>query len=759
VTHPMDDSEARHGSAGARPSDGGLGAVSGPAGSDPEARHGFAGARPSDGGLGAVSGPPVRMDVTTVIVSWNTREHLARCLAALEDAAEGLRVETIVVDNGSTDGSQAMVAEKFPRARLIQSRDNVGFGRASNAGAAAGAGRTILMLNSDCELAPGALTALLGALDAEAALGGVFARLVNPDGTLQPSVHGALPTPWSQAGDVVFASSLRYALYRAPGLKRVLLRGTLRRHAATHDVAWGGAACVLVRRTAFEAVNGFDERFFMYMEDVDLCARLGAAGFRLRYVPHAVAVHHWGASTARSPGRMLRHAYLSRVAYLDKHFPGWGGGVAGALISLELTVRTATFGLAARLTGSTSLAARAEASAACRAAVAAAPRARVPAATALAVVAALLLAVYAGTVIRIAADGGFIDFAHYYAYAIHVARGGDPYDPSASARLNEALGLRSAGAPLKYPPLFYVAMRPWTWLPFRASALAWLALGQVLLAATAALVLRHRAAEPTRLVALLAIVALFQPLVETLYLGQTNVVLLFLLALGWWGARRERPWGAALALGLAAHVKPQFGLPIAVLWWIGQRAVAYRAAAVAAAGLAVGAAVVGPAAHVDWARLTLAMPAYLHAWSLNLTPHAALHRLLDGAVGARAVEPLALAASGTILAALAYVVRGRPAPGTPAFDWAFGLGVAAVPLVAPIAEEHHLVVLLLPLALLVLAPDASPRASAPLVVTAVLLERFPALHAGVLSLLLTGKTVGVGLLVWLLARRLREMTR
>src|SRR5439155_390573 len=208
-------------------------------GANPEARRGVAGAGPGDGGLGAISGPPGRSDVTTVIVSWNTREHLARCLAALQDAAEGLRVETIVVDNGSTDGSQAMVAEKFPRARLIQSRDNVGFGRASNAGAAAGAGRTILMLNSDCELAPGA-------------------------------------------------------------------------------------------RTAFEAVNGFDERFFMYMEDVDLCARLGAAGFRLRYVPHAVAVHHWGASTARSPGRMLRHAYLSRVAYLDKHFPGWGGGVAGA---------------------------------------------------------------------------------------------------------------------------------------------------------------------------------------------------------------------------------------------------------------------------------------------------------------------------------------------------------------------------------------------------------------------------------------------
>ncbi|PYO47022.1 MAG: hypothetical protein DMD84_24715 [Candidatus Rokuibacteriota bacterium] len=129
------------------------------------------------------------------------------------------------------------------------------------------------------------------------------------------------------------------------------------------------------------------------------------------------------------------------------------------------------------------------------------------------------------------------------------------------------------------------------------------------------------------------------------------------------------------------------------------------------------------------------------------------------------MEPLALAASLTIVAVLGYAVRGRPVPGTPAFDWAFGLAVAAVPLVAPIAEEPHLVVLLLPLALLVLPPDASPRASAPLVAAAVLLgaryslERFPALHTGVPSLLLTGKTAGVALLAWLLARRLRETTR
>jgi GT2 family glycosyltransferase len=703
--------------------------------------------------------------ITAVVVSWNTREHLARCLDALDGAAEGVRAETVVVDNGSTDGSQAMVAAKFPRARLIQSEDNVGFGRASNVGAAAGTGRAILLLNSDCELEPGALATLLAALDADAGLGAAFARLVNADGTLQPSVHAALPTPWTHLADVLFRSSIAYALYRTPGLKRVLLRGTLRRHAAAHEVAWGGAACVLVRRSAFEAIDGFDERFFMYMEDVDLCARLGAAGFRLRYVPEAVAVHHWGASTGKSPGLMLRHAYLSRVAYFDKHFPGWGGGVAAALAAVELAVRTTTLAVAARVTGSAALDARARSSAACRAALAAAPRRRVPDATALAFVAALLLALYVGSVARIAADSGFIDFAHYYTFALHLARGGDLVDSQASARLAEALGLRAAGAPLTYPPLFYLALRPFTWLPFRASALAWLALGQGLLLATAALLLRRRAAEPARLVALLALVALFQPLVETLYLGQANVLILGLVTLGWWGARTARPWLTAVALGVTVHVKPQFGLPIAALVWIGQRGMAYRAAAVAAAGLAVSVATVGLDAHLDWARQVLAMRAYLHAWTLNITPHAALHRLLDGALGAPVVEPLALGASVAIVGAVAYALRGRPEPGTPAFDRAFGLAVAAVPLVAPIAEEHHLVVLLLPLALLLLAADTTPWARVALIAAAVLLgaryslERVTALHAGAPSLLLTGKLAGVAILAWLLVPRAGEATR
>ncbi|HEV8584852.1 MAG TPA: glycosyltransferase 87 family protein [Methylomirabilota bacterium] len=704
-------------------------------------------------------------DVTAVVVSWNTREHLARCLAALEAAAGGLRVETIVVDNGSTDGSQAMVADKFPRVRLIQSPDNVGFGRACNLGAAAGTGRAILLVNSDCEPAPGALATLSAALDADATLGAAFARLLNADGTLQPSVHDALPGPWSQAGDVVFASSLRYALYRAPGLKRALLGRTLRRHAAAHDVAWGGAACVLVRRKAFEAVDGFDPRFFMYMEDLDLCARLGAAGFRLRYLPEAVAVHHWGASTAKSPAPMLRHAYLSRLAYFDKHFPGWGGAVAGALISLELAVRTATLGVAARLTGSSGLRARADASAATRGAVAAVPRARVVAGVALALIVSLVLLRYAGDVARIAADSPFVDFAHYYVYTTLVARGGDPFDAGAIARLDAELGLRRAGAPGNYPPLFYVLMQPWTWLPFRTAAVGWLALGQALLAATGALVLARRPADPWRLAALLVLVAGYQPLVEDLVLGQSNTLVLFALTLGWWAARGGRPWLAGLALGALVHVKPQYALVIAALGVMGHMGLALRAAAVAAAGLAVSVAVLGPAQHLAYVSYVFPLPAHYHAWSHNHSVHGALHRLLDGALGARAVEILVPAVALAIVVAVARALRRAPAAEAPAFDWAFGLAVAAVPLLSPLTEEHHFVALLLPLALLVLASEDGARGHALLVTAALLLavryslERFPGLHTGVLSLLLTVKLAGAALLAWLCARRLREAAR
>ena len=279
--------------------------------------------------------------LSVIVVSWNTRTYLARCLASIPQAAGPVVFEVIVVDNGSSDGTQTLVATQFPDVRLIQNEENVGFGRANNIGVKASRGQFLLVLNADCELAPGALTTMIEVLDREPSLAGVFCRLLNTDGSLQPSVHRSLPSPWSLIGDVFFLTSIRHLLYRRPALHRWLLHWTVKAHRHPHDVAWGGGACMVFRRGAFEAVGGFDEGFFMYCEDMDICKRICALGFRLRYLPGPSVIHHWGKATRQLPAVMLREAYRSRIYYFEKHFPGWGGQMARALAVLELGVRWA----------------------------------------------------------------------------------------------------------------------------------------------------------------------------------------------------------------------------------------------------------------------------------------------------------------------------------------------------------------------------------------------------------------------------------
>ncbi|MEE8239731.1 MAG: glycosyltransferase family 2 protein, partial [Nitrospirales bacterium] len=305
--------------------------------------------------------------LSVIVVSWNTRTYLARCLASIPQAARPLVFEVIVVDNGSSDGTQTLVATQFPDVRLIQNEENVGYGRATNIGVKASRGQFLLVLNGDCELAPGALTTMIEVLDREPSLAGVFCRLLNTDGSLQPSVHRSLPSPWSLFGELLFLSTMRHALYRRPALHRWLLPWTIKAHRHPHDVAWGGGACMVVRREAFEAVGGFDEGFFMYCEDMDICKRICALGFRLRYLPGPSVIHHWGKATRQLPAVMLREAYRSRIYYFEKHFPGWGGHMARALALFELLNRWALCSALA-LIPSRSRAifrSRAEASAAC----------------------------------------------------------------------------------------------------------------------------------------------------------------------------------------------------------------------------------------------------------------------------------------------------------------------------------------------------------------------------------------------------------
>lgn len=278
-------------------------------------------------------------DISILIVSFNTRDYLSRCLASIPQAIEGHAVENIVIDNGSTDGTQAMLIEQFSHVQLIQNQTNLGFGRANNLGALAARGRTLLLLNSDCDLQTGALTRMLGALDRDPSLGGVLCRLLNSDGSLQPSVHSSFPGPWSLLGDLFFLSSLRFAIYRNPILHSWFLRRTIRIHSIAHPVAWGGGACMLIRRDVYERVGGFDERFFMYCEDMDLCKRIGEEGYRLLFLPDAAAIHHWGRSTIQRPTPMLREAYQSQLYYFQKHLPGWRSGLARWVAICEILIR------------------------------------------------------------------------------------------------------------------------------------------------------------------------------------------------------------------------------------------------------------------------------------------------------------------------------------------------------------------------------------------------------------------------------------
>ena len=248
------------------------------------------------------------MDLSIIIVNWNTMELLARCLASVYETAESLQFEVFVVDNGSTDGSAAMVRERFPQAHLIANSKNMGFARANNQAIRLSGGRYVLLLNSDTEVCPDALESLVAFIDTHPEAGATGARLLNADGTLQPSCHPTL-TPWREFWRLLF-------------LERIQRR-------ATYDMAhWDlrtpreveviKGACLMLRREGLDQVGLMDERYFMYTEEMDLCYRLRRAGWRLYWVPEARVVHYEEGSTRQVAEPMYIQLYRSKVQFYRK---------------------------------------------------------------------------------------------------------------------------------------------------------------------------------------------------------------------------------------------------------------------------------------------------------------------------------------------------------------------------------------------------------------------------------------------------------
>lgn len=245
--------------------------------------------------------------VAVVVVSWNTRDLLARCLDSLGPDVEDGRADVWVVDNASSDGSADLVRDRFPRVQLVASDENLGYGPAVNLAATRTDAPWLAPANADVEVAPGALAALLAAGERHPRTGAVAPRLQAPDGSTEHSVH---PFPRLR---VLMAANLGVARV-VPGLgNRLALTGhwdpTVPRR-----VDWAHGAFLLVRREAWDAVGGFPADQWLYAEDVDLGWRLHRAGWEMRYEPGAVVRHRKAAATEQMwgedrPERWVRATY------------------------------------------------------------------------------------------------------------------------------------------------------------------------------------------------------------------------------------------------------------------------------------------------------------------------------------------------------------------------------------------------------------------------------------------------------------------
>ena len=255
------------------------------------------------------------MTVSIVIVSYNAREDLERCLDSLHTAPPATPHDITVVDNASPEGGLDRIRSRWPSVRVIALDQNRGFAAGNNAGIRATGGELILLLNSDTVVPAGALDTLVERLLAhpEAAVAGP--RLV--DGHGEPELSfGRMISPLVELRQKAIGVGRKWEL----GPVKSWVEAMTRRE---QFVDWISGACLLVRRADAEAVGLLDERFFLYTEDVDFCASIRARGRKVLFTPSAEVVHLRGRSRASAPGRMEAAYRRSHLAFYDKHHPGW----------------------------------------------------------------------------------------------------------------------------------------------------------------------------------------------------------------------------------------------------------------------------------------------------------------------------------------------------------------------------------------------------------------------------------------------------
>jgi N-acetylglucosaminyl-diphospho-decaprenol L-rhamnosyltransferase len=283
-----------------------------------------AAAAPSEAGP---AGASVRASVSAIVVTYNALPWIEPCLESVRGC------ELIVVDNGSSDGTPALVRERFPEARLIE-QENRGLGAGWNVGIEAAGGRWLFFLNADAWVVGDGLAKLVQVLEREPEAAVVGPCLRYPDGRLQRSVRG-FPTLWRLSTEYLFLRKL------APRTKLLnAFYGGGFRHDRELEAEFLMGAALLVRRAAIDEVGGLDERFFLFSEEVDWCYRFRQAGWKVIFTPVAEVVHVGGAAHA---GRLFREQVQGHLLFLDKHRGARYANKARRLLATSLALRGLVF--------------------------------------------------------------------------------------------------------------------------------------------------------------------------------------------------------------------------------------------------------------------------------------------------------------------------------------------------------------------------------------------------------------------------------
>ncbi len=250
------------------------------------------------------------MDLTIAIISYNTRDLLLTCLKSIQDMTKDVEYELIVIDNASSDGSAAAVQAQFPQARVIANQNNGGYASACNQAVVIGRGQYVLFLNSDTVMRACTLAKMVSCLDRQLDIGAVSCLQCNEAGQVLQSCF-----PFPSVRD-----HLRYSAWIPTIIKRIVGSDSEIDFTVSQDVEWANGACLMVRKGLFEQIGGFDNRFFMYFEDVDLCRRIHQRGYRVWHAADCEIVHLIGRSSVKHRDQLNVQWELSRIRYVEKHF-------------------------------------------------------------------------------------------------------------------------------------------------------------------------------------------------------------------------------------------------------------------------------------------------------------------------------------------------------------------------------------------------------------------------------------------------------